>query len=405
MFAIPPGTSREVRIGRLTTSAGHVLAPPDVLTVDLLLPDGVIAVPNLLTTYDDGWIVTVPMPGIGGEYHLQVRDSSGSTVRYERIWGGYRAPPGATTRLDLVRRAARLCKELIVLTATEDGTMTAFVDAVELPKYAVGSLAHRECLCVSGHPSNVGEMRVVALNNTVSPGPVISLNTGFPQPVKAGDRFYLVRDRSKGYSFREYRETINDVIADIRRFHPMATSAIVFPLISDYNEITILIPPDWSHYSGVEVRRGAGDGWNREAPIVGANAHRHGPYHGSGLRGPWIPVPRAMRRGDLGAHLIEGTRTVELVGHYGHLARSFDSSFRLIGARYPDQLDSDEEWTSIDPEWLSYQVASRLLLSGVGSDDKREGLGSYYQQQAEGTRGKAGAWTGMNAVPLPDVWS
>lgn len=285
------------------------------------------------------------------------------------------SPAGTVTRSELIRRISFELGDRKDLVATANSAASVITDTNNLTDEA-NYLEDREVLCVRGNPANVGLSRAVSGSSRETRS--LTVASPFPQPIRVGDTFIVVKFRGTGWRIWEYVQAINSSISEAADYHNVQVrdSLEMTDRFSDGTGI-VMIPDTWTHLASLSVHHGgvAGPGQTYRGPAVPDN---------TATRNAWRGIPRAQRRGDAG-YWLNGYEA-EISGSW----RTWGSTtgvIQAIGYTAPQELDGPQDWTTINPEWLVSQCCAKLLRAGLDRDRQREGLASYYQSRADSARG------------------
>lgn len=262
-------------------------------------------------------------------------------------------------RRTLRRRVLHELGDLRLLTATDAGDPTTFIDTVNLwgePGHYAGRLAYVS----GGTPANLGQMRQVKGSSQQAMS--LTLVAPLPAATAAGDEIELVNTFGMGWTFENIHHAINATIDEAR-------DAALVPLTADSAEAfdqdgdrTVAIPAEWAGVERVQViDETSGHLINvRRAGVIGANG--------------W-----AINHAD---------RTLLINGEQARAAHN--RIVRLYGYGYPPPLATDDDETGVDPEWLFHRVCSRMLLNTVRSRQGADwtGQGLWHADEAKSLRAR-----------------
>jgi hypothetical protein len=272
---------------------------------------------------------------------------------------------GGVTRATLRRGIGRLMGDVIVATTTADGTTTTALDTVNLNYENAGLTGRMLYVYAATNTANEGLIRRVT-GNTKATG-TVTFTPALPAVTKAGDVVELFAKRGVGPGPLEIHEAINRAIQAARDNH--VSPALSAESTLDYLNPNVTIPSTWTFFAGAE--------WKDYEDI-------------------WRPVPRA----DL--ELDKVSRTVRFANRARWLADQ--RSVRLRGYLPPAALDSDDDGTSVDAEWIMNQSAADLWMAS--SDQQNDPAGAerkaqYFQGKADGLRAKTRVRPNGMFVRLP----
>lgn len=313
-------------------SSGNAITGATFTVVKALKPNGSTFSPTI--TEIGGGVYQVsftPATGEAGQWYLLVADTAQNPDRYyENEWDvDSRTTIGAATvgdgasRTAIRRRIGRLFGDMLLLTATGNGTTTTFVDAINLARDDA-IMVGRQLYFSGGTATNLGLTRRVTDN--VKSTTTLTFTPAAAHTTATNDVAEIWNTREIGATLAEVHENINYAIADVA---DLATTAAAYePGAFDYDDPVVSLPDDWLFFGGVS--------W-------------------LDLTGVWHRIGPADYRID------KVNRTVELRNRPRSLANGM--SLRLWGYTIPGDLDADTDVTSVNPEWLAYQAAAKLALA------------------------------------------
>lgn len=260
------------------------------------------------------------------------------------------------SRKDLRRAAGTSTGEVLVLTATDVGSISAFIDEVHLidREDNAPSLVNRIGYFSGGTAENLGrEVRITAFNKSTKALTFLPEVATTPQP---GDQFELWSNWQRFGGIEAVHLLINEAIRSVETF----TGPQVYDTAQAFtwSSPEIDIPTTWCEFGGADRR------------------DRYG---------LWKTIPPAQ------LHIRKGLRTVEIKGKGRDLARS--KNVRLWGYEPAPFLEADDDETDVDAEWLIKTVSSamRLGLSWRSSDrPAEERLADFWDGKATELRRKLG---------------
>lgn len=271
------------------------------------------------------------------------------------------------SRKDLRRAAGATAGEVLVLTATDAGSTSAFVDEVHLidREDNAPSLVNRIGYFSGGTIENLGrEVRITAFNKTSKALTFLPAVATTTQP---GDQLELWSNWQRFGGIDAVHLLIKEAIRAVETF----TGPQVYDTAQAFTwsapEVTI--PASWCEFGGADRR------------------DRYG---------LWQTIPPAQLQ------VRRGLRTVQIRGRGRDLARS--SSIRLWGYEPAPFLNFDSDETEVDAEWLIKTVSSamRLGLSWRSSDrPAEERLADFWDGKATELRRKIGFSRPGMGVSLP----
>lgn len=257
---------------------------------------------------------------------------------------------GATTRGALRRLIALTVGDLLLATATQDGTTSQAISASAFAAEA-NHFAGREVRFTGGTAVNVGQTRTVRGSDPVSRS--ITLADPLPAPVAAGDTMELYNQRGLGWSVAMIDEAINSAIRLAGDMHATVPLVADAPTAFSRLDPTIPIPADFTHFEGLEYtdRRGA--------------------------RCALKPAQYRVDRFD---------RTVTVRGDMVDALNGLTP--RLRGHRRPPLLTVDGDATDIPTDWIVSQVAALLLGGDVAAGYTTQGRSQLYAADTRAADGK-----------------
>jgi hypothetical protein len=269
----------------------------------------------------------------------------------------------SVTLRDLRRDVSDRLGDLVILTATADGSDSTFTDRANL----VGeNYAGRQLLVAeAGNAENVGLTRYVASFNTSER--TVTFDPALPAETQEGDEAELHNARGVGWKVEEKHRAIN---------RALRTSGALVPVVAristafDYAVGTIRVPDHLSVVNAVEWEDA--DGYWRPVRFSGAPA-------GSGWR------------------MLPG-KTVSITGSWD---RAMDGrTVRLSGYGEPQELADDAAETAVDAEYLVAQVTVELLKAQLvrNPTPERERMFVDAREEARALRPKAIGRLAANSV-------
>lgn len=270
-----------------------------------------------------------------------------------------------TSRRWLRQKVGRLTSEMILCTATSAGTTTTFIDAVKLVQEN-NTLIGREALILSGAGSNPGSIRRVAGNSKASAS--VTLSPALTDATSANDQMELWNELDVGSCLDEVHDLLNYFIVAVAQAE--SKEVVATPATFDRASPELAIDPSWERFSGADYQ-------DRD--------------------GIWHALP------DYGIELDRARRVVILRDTLARLAHGL--SVRLRGLDAAAELTSDDDATTVDPEWLVMQTAGQLLVAHSlrqvgGNVQAMQSLGNFYLSRADPLRLKNAARTSRAARAL-----
>lgn len=260
------------------------------------------------------------------------------------------------SRKDLRRAAGTSTGEVLVLTATDVGSTSAFIDVPHLidREDNAPSLVNRIGYFSAGTAENLGrEVRITGFNKQTK---ALTFEPGVALPTQPGDQMELWSNWQRFGGIEAVHLLINEAIRAVETFTGPQVYATAQAFTWSSPEITI--PSTWCEFGGADRR------------------DRYG---------LWKTIPPAQLQ------VRKGLRTVEVRGRGRDLARS--NSIRLWGYEPAPFLNADDAETDVDAEWLIKTVSSalRLGLSWRSSDrPAEERLADFWDGKATELRRKIG---------------
>lgn len=260
-----------------------------------------------------------------------------------------------TTRATLRRSIGRLCGDLIVLTATGNGSTTTFVDA-ERGVIPDDALIGRQAFYASGTANNLYTTRRVS-DNVESTG-TITVATAWSSSSATNDVLELYSSRSISPTPDEIHDKINDCIravADENLTIVDSTDATF-----DADDPYVELPSTWIGVIGAQWQDSLSE---------------------------WHDIPKA----DWQLHKNLGTYgKVEIKNTPRWSADA--KQIHLVGVTPASTLSSDTSTTAISPDWIIKQAAGELLIQGARAYEDTGGAerrGNLWLQQAAMLRATA----------------
>jgi hypothetical protein len=253
-----------------------------------------------------------------------------------------------TTRATLRRTTGRLCGDLIVATATANGTTTTLIDTVRAVA-GDDALIGRQAFYVSGTSANLYTTRRVSAN-AESTG-TITVSTAWSSASASGDVVELFASRSISPTPDEIHDKLNDLIRGVADKHLTVVDST--PATFDAEDPYLDIPATWIGYSGAF--------WQDDLGIWHEIAKAHRPLH--------------KNLGTYGQVEIAGTTRWQVDGN----------DVMLVGVTPAAVLASDTDSTIVNPDWLCKQAAGELLIQNARSYEDTAGAerrGNLYLQLA-----------------------
>lgn len=297
--------------------------------------------------------------GEEGQWYLLLTDNGQSPPRsYDGVYDVDAAPsttdPGVagsgSTRTSIRRRIGRLFGDLLLCTATSDGDVSFANDTLNLWR-ANDELKGRHVYFSGGTSANLGRSaRITA--STQSDGGIL-FTPSLPSAVATGDVFEIWNTRNLGLTVQEVHDQINFCISDVSDLVVMAASESLGTF--SYASPVMNLPSGWRFFSGLDYQD---------------------------LLGIWHPIQKGDWR------LDEAARTIEIRNRPRWKADAL--SVRARGYTVPALLDSDDDTTGLNAEWLAYQAAANLAMSvsprALDGGVNLQARAQFWQQQADARR-------------------
>lgn len=341
---------------------GNAIAGATFTVVAARKPDGTAFSPTITDLGNGLYKVEIATARTeSGAWYLLLSDTSLTPDKYyDSLWDV--DPPssessagvsGGVTRATLRRGIGRLMGDVIVATCTAGGTTTTAIDTVNLNYENAGLVGRMVYVHAATNTANEGLIRRIT-GSTKATG-TITFTPALPAATASGDVLELYSSRAVGPGPLEIHEAINRAIQAARDNHVSPVLATEVTL--NYANPVVTIPSTWTFFGGAE--------WKDFEDI-------------------WRPVPKADLRID------PVGRTVQFMNRARWLADQ--RGVRLRGYLPPAALDSDDDGTSVDAEWLMNQAAADLWMASSErhSTDPQsaERKAQYFQGKADGLRAK-----------------
>ena len=340
---------------------GNAITGATFTVISARKPDGTSFTPTVTSLGSGVYRIEIATARTeSGAWYLLLSDTALTPDKlYDNLWEV--DPPssessagvsGGGTRATLRRGIGRLMGDVIVATATSDGTTTTAIDTVNLNYENSGLTGRMLYVYAATNTANESLIRRVT-GNTKSTG-TVTFTPALPAVTKAGDVLEFYAKRGVGPGPLEIHEAINRAIQAARDNH--VSPALSTETTLNYLSPTVTIPSTWTFFGGAE--------WKDFEDI-------------------WRPIPKA----DL--DLDKVGRTIRFMNRSRWLADQ--RGVRLRGYLPPAALDSDDDGTSVDAEWIMNQAAADLMMAT--SDQQNDPAGAerkaqYFQGKADGLRAK-----------------
>jgi hypothetical protein len=233
-----------------------------------------------------------------------------------------------TTRKTLRRDILGDLGDVRILTATDDGSDTTFIDTENLFG-EVDAYKGREFLLTGGTEANLGEIRYVTGSSASQMA--IGFGVSLPADTAEGDEGELINTRGIGFRFRDVHEAIN------RAIRTVAGDALVPTSVTSATYARgdgIALPDEFATVEYVQWLDPSDDTI-------------------------WRTVPKAPRLNGAGWAVDRSTRTVVIGGSW---STTLDGqTVQVWGLAEPAELDSDTDATTINPEYVKVQAEAYLM--------------------------------------------
>ena len=230
------------------------------------------------------------------------------------------------------RRVGRLTGDMILCTATSNGTTTTFIDSLNL-HHENKIFQGRQGIFSGGTLANQG--RIVRVTDLVKSTTTITFTPTLPSATQTADELELWNQRDEGVTPTFVNQTINDCIRDVVENSrlPVMSDAITFDANDPVIDIDDTVEVDGDNV-GSDFRGITGVDWQDD-------------------NGDWHPLPRVDIRVD------QYARDVELIGRARWLADA--RSIRIRGVYLPAPLSAESDTTSVDFEWITHAAAAIVV--------------------------------------------
>jgi hypothetical protein len=246
----------------------------------------------------------------------------------------------ATTLQDLRREVGKQLGDLLILTATDDGTDTVFYDNLRLTA-PDNAYKGRNLYFTDGTALNIGSSRRV--QTSVQSGGVLNLTPALPANVMTGDEAELWGIHAQGWLPGE----VNDMLKVVNRnamqnfFIPVeATVTDAFDPMTGYITLPAAITVG---IFDLEYLRPAGD---------------------------WSSIDRATNRGGPGYWTARGLGKIIIGGDYW-LSAMNGMDVRVIGYGDGAAFEDDDDETLVNPEYMVWETVYRLLFANTERSPER----------------------------------
>lgn len=236
----------------------------------------------------------------------------------------------AVTRKEIRRAAIRDLGDILIATATADGTDVSLIDTTNLTGPAQAYLARQILFTGPNDSDNLGEQRYCTQSSAINRS--IAWGVALPADTAEGDECELLNTRATGFRFQDVHEQINSCIRSVAK-------DALFPVQPFTVEFTygtpIEIPELWS--SVEYVRRldtcdTSTDTWR----VI----HKSPREHGDGW---WID---------------KATRQINVTGSEGYSYSG--ATMKVWGLGSHAEVFDDRDPILLDEDWLVSAVQARL---------------------------------------------
>lgn len=316
--------------------------------------------------------------GLAGWHRWKVfiTDSNGNRSVAPVIWGGWNfvaeSPyivPNGTPRITIRRRVLQKLGDLIVATASANGTTQTLIDQKRLIGEPNAYRGMQALLTTFG--ANQGEERYVtgSARDTRS----ITFDFSLPEATVIGDEVELINFRGTGYHFEDVNRAIATAVDDAAKGAP---EPVILANTAAFTRVPgiISIPDDWVAVSGVQWRDDDDSTWQNMT------------YSGRQLGSGWS-VDRA-------------NRTVNIGKQMGY--RIEDKDTQIVGFRIPAAPEFDDDLVGIDASWVVAECVSLLSSASYRRTPTpdRQAVMAIDQQAAGILRSRVLQRTGPNVIRL-----
>jgi len=276
------------------------------------------------------WDVVVDGDTVGFEEIVNAQSSTTATVVSVAGAGGL-----TRTRAQLRRQIADRFEDLVMLTATANGSTTTLLDTINV-NAGTEHFNGREILFTSG--TNDGLVRRIT-GTTSSTGTLTF--AAVTASTATNDTADVYNRRGRGFTVAQYNRAINNAINDAYPLGMIEVVATVTnPAAFDAETPEITVPASIIDVLELEYADSSGD------------------YH---------VLPKARRRGGYGWFADPASGQLRL---HGRVAASADGLvLRIHGLGRQDELSSDSDTCALSPEYIVARAAYHLALGAVDNED------------------------------------
>lgn len=273
------------------------------------------------------------------------------------------------TRRELRRRILHELGDVIVVTATANGSNVTMIDQSRLTGEP-NAYRGQQCLIVSEGLNN-GEERYVTGSDRSSRS--ITFDYPLPADTEIGDEAELCNFRGMGYRFDGVHRAIEYAVESAST---TATEAVAMDVAASFDRVpgTITIPDDWVSINGVQ--------WRDDDDQ------------------PWQNMTASSRTQGSGWSVDRANRTISVGSERGY--RIDEKSTRIYGFRRAMVPETDSDIVGVNAEWLVAEAVAHLSKAAYRRTPtrEREQMMAIDQQQAGILRSRVLRRTGPNVVVL-----
>ena len=257
------------------------------------------------------------------------------------------------TRTQLRRRSSGALGNMLIATATANGTTTTLIDTITL-KISDNGLVGREAYFYSGTALNIGLKRTISTSNNAAGSITFPAVTS----TVAGDVVEIHNTRASGWVVQEIHDEIDSVLREASDSMPKYTRSNVVAV------------------------------FNKAAPTVTIPATFRGIYalHWLDADGLYHEIPAASEPSQEGWWVNRGQSELIVNGSYRNTIDTY--VVRIYGTEEYAALSTDASTTTCNEEWLVNQVCANLLMRGSErvSDNSRMTKADWFQKKADQRR-------------------
>lgn len=278
-------------------------------------------------------------------------------------------PTVGMTRREISRRVLSRLGDLMIITATGDGTMTTFSDRRNL----IGepdAYRGRMIRFTGGTVDNIGEVRYVSGSSRTNR--TLTVDDALPAAIAEGDEAEMINFFGLGYRFRDVEDAIDAAVSAAGEFSPEPTFLDVGTFAA--TSPRIYLPDDWIGVNAVDWQNTETSAWNTAE------------Y-----------TPRMYENG---WSVDRSTRSV-YIGR--NLSTTMDTkTTRIRGIKMPSPIPYPDDRTTINAEWLIARCISELSSAMFRRNPtaEREKMLAYDLQNEQVIRTMTTKRSPMNTVRL-----